>query len=405
MDIRSVLTVSWRALARNKMRSSLSMLGITIGIGAVICTIAIGQGGSHQIQEQLLSLGDNLVWIEAGGRNVNGVRTGNSETKSLTLEDAAAIQGSIPLVKSVSPNVDARIQIIYGNRNWNTSYRGVGPEYLAIRRWTISSGVPFTTQDVQSLANVCLIGQTIVQQLFGEEDPLGKTIRMNSLPVRVIGVLEAKGLSATGNDQDDVIFMPYSTAQHKLKGIDWLDDIWCSAVSPAAVVPAQDRIALLLRQRHHLRPDEPDDFNIRHPTDILQAQQQASETFSLMLASIASVSLLVGGIGIMNIMLVSITERTREIGVRMAVGATEKDVRMQFLSEALALSLLGGAFGVLAGVLASYGFSMTLEWPMTISITALVAAVLFSLAIGIFFGFYPAYKASRLDPIDALRYE
>jgi putative ABC transport system permease protein len=405
MDIRSVILVSWRALARNKMRSALSMLGITIGICAVICTIAIGQGGSQQIQEQLLSLGDNLVWIEAGGRNVNGVRTGNGETKSLTLDDAAAIQGSIPLVKMVSPNVDDRIQVIYGNHNWSTSYRGVGPEYLSIRRWTISSGVPFTTQDVQALANVCLIGQTIVDQLFGEENPLGKTIRMNSLPVPVIGVLEAKGLSATGNDQDDVVFMPYSTAQHKIKGIDWLDDIWCSAISPEAVIPAQDRIALLLRQRHHLRPDEPDDFNIRHPTDILQAQQQASETFSLMLASIASVSLLVGGIGIMNIMLVSITERTREIGVRMAVGATERDVRLQFLSEALALSLLGGAFGVLAGVLASLGFSVILEWPMTISTTALVAAVLFSIAIGVFFGFYPAYKASRLDPIEALRYE
>jgi len=405
MDIPSVISISGRALARNKLRSVLSMLGITIGICAVICTIAIGEGGSQQIQEQLLSLGDNLVWIEAGGRNVNGVRTGNSETKSLTLEDASAIQGSIPLVKLVSRNVDTRVQVVYGNHNWNTSCRGVSPEYMSIRRWTISSGVPFTVQDVQSLANVCLLGQTTVDQLFGAENPLGKTIRINSLPLRVIGVLEAKGLSTSGNDQDDTIFVPYSTMQHKIKGIDWLDDIWCSAISPEAVIPAQDRISLLLRQRHRLRPGEPDDFNIRHPADILQAQQQANATFSLMLASIASVSLLVGGIGIMNIMLVSITERTREIGVRMAVGATERDIRLQFLSEALALSLLGGSVGVLAGVLASYGFSAFLEWPMTISSVALTAAVLFSVAIGVFFGFYPAYKASRLDPIDALRYE
>ncbi len=405
MDFHNVLSVAFRALARNKLRAALSMLGITIGIGAVICTVALGEGGSQQIQDQLLSLGDNLIWIEAGGRNVNGVRSGNAGTKSLTFADAVAIRDSIPLIKSMSPHVDAHTQVVYGNRNWYTQYRGVSPEYLSIRRWPIASGVLFTEMDVQSLENVCVLGQTVVTQLFDNENPIGKTIRMNGLPFRVIGVLQAKGLSASGWDQDDTVIIPYTTAMHKVKGIDWLDDVWCSAISPEAIIPAQDQISRLLRQRHHLRPDEPDDFNIRHPEDILQAQKEASRTFSLMLASIASISLLVGGIGIMNIMLVSITERTREIGVRMAVGATEHDVRMQFLSEALALSLLGGTFGVLAGTLASFGFSTILEWPTTVSLTAIIVAALFSVAVGIFFGSYPAYKAARLDPIEALRYE
>ncbi len=405
MDLHSIFLVALRALARNKLRSALTILGITIGIGAVICTVAIGEGGSQLVQAQLLSLGDNFVWVEAGSRNVNGVRSGTRGTSSLTLGDAKAIQESIPLIKRVALNVDDPVQVVYGNQNWYTRYRGDSPEFLSIRRWLVVSGQPFTERDVETLANVCLLGQSLAETLFGNEDPLGKTIRVKNLPFRVIGVLAPKGLSSTGFDQDDVLIMPYTTAQKKIKGVDWLDDIWCSAISPEAILPAQEQIMRLLRQRHHLRYDEPDDFNIRHPEDILQAQQEANRTFTLMLASIASVSLLVGGIGVMNIMLVSVTERTREIGVRMAVGATEEDVQRQFLIEAIVLSLVGGVGGVATGIIASFGFSNALSWPMPISTLAIVVAAAFSVAIGIFFGYYPARRAATLDPIEALRYE
>ncbi len=394
-----------RTLARNKLRTALTMLGITIGIGAVICTVAIGEGGSNQIREQMLSLGDNFVWVEAGGRNVNGVRTGTGATKTLTLADMQAFLQAIPLIKSCSPQVDSRIQVVYGNQNWNTTYRGVSPEYLSIRRWSVEEGDPFSQEDVKASANVCLLGQTVVGYLFGDEDPLGKTIRVRDIPFKVIGVLQPKGQSATGFDQDDVILIPYTTAQHKVKGIDWLDDIMCSAISPDAVRPGQDQITLLLRERHHILSGQQDDFNIRSPEEILQAREEASRTLTFMLASVASVSLLVGGIGIMNIMLVSVTERTREIGVRMAVGATERDVHMQFLTEAIVLSILGGALGVLTGIFASRGLSKMLAWPMTISLETIVIAVLFSAATGVFFGYYPARKAASLDPIEALRYE
>ncbi|MGB0033848.1 MAG: ABC transporter permease [Candidatus Acidiferrales bacterium] len=405
MNFATAFRMAFRALGRNKMRTVLTMLGIMIGIGAVICTVAIGQGGSAMVHEQLVALGTNMVWVEAGGRNVNGIRTGNGATKTLTVEDAMAIERVVPMIDKVAPNVDGPVQVVYGNHNWYTTFRGISPEYFDIRRWYLARGSLFTKADVDRIANVCVIGNTIVDVLFGEEDPIGKTIRTAGLPCLVIGVLQPKGLATNGRDQDDFIMIPYTTAMKKLKGIDWLDDIFCSAVSPDAIVPAEKRVRGLLRQRHRLRHDEPDDFNVRHPEDALQAQEQASKTFTLMLASIASVSLLVGGIGIMNIMLVSVTERTREIGVRMAVGATEEDVQIQFLIEALALSLMGGAAGVLFGMSASASVSKLLKWPAIVSPLAIVIAAAFSAVIGIFFGYYPAHKASRLDPIEALRYE
>lgn len=393
-------------LSRNKMRTALTMLGITIGIAAVICTVAIGEGSSQQIRQQIANLGDNLVWVEAGGRNVNGVRTGNDATKTLTNDDATALPKEISLLKRCSPNTDGHVQIVYGNENWYTHMRGTAPDFLQIKNWPLSAGTNFSDNDVTMSAQVVLLGATVVKQLYRpNEDPIGTTVRINSLPFRVIGVLAEKGMTPYGWDQDDTASMPVSTAQRKIFGNYWLDDIFCSATSADAIGPADDLAERMLRQRHHLRPSETDDFNIRTPTQFLEAQEQASKTFTLMLACIASVSLLVGGIGIMNIMLVSVTERTREIGVRMAVGATEHDIQLQFLTEAIIVSLLGGACGVLVGIFASRLLASTLAWSMAIPPLAIVIAAAFALLVGLFFGFYPAQKAARLDPIEALRFE
>jgi putative ABC transport system permease protein len=405
LDLRTVLPEAIGGLASNKVRTALTMLGITIGIAAVICTVAIGEGGSNRVREQLQSLGDNFVWVEAGSRNFRGVRTGTGETKTLMVKDGEAILQSVPLIKSVAPNVDNRIQVVYGNQNWYTTYHGVSPEYFTIRRWGVATGSTFTRQDCELSTNVCLLGQTVIELLFGQEDPLGKTIRVGNLPFRVVGTLRAKGETATGQDQDDQIILPYTTAMHKIKGVNWLDDIMCSAVTPDAVRPAKEQIIRLLRQRHHLREGAPDDFNIRSPEEILQAQQETSRTFTILLASIASVSLLVGGIGIMNIMFVTVTERTREIGVRRALGATRHNVQTQFLIEAVLVCALSGAAGVALGVAASDVFAKVLGWAMIIPPRAILIAVFFSVFIGISFGFYPARKAALLDPIDALRYE
>ena len=405
MDLTAVLRVALRALGRNKMRTVLTMLGIIIGVGAVICTVAIGEGASNQVQEQLRNLGDNMIFVAAGSVNQHGVHLGSSATKTLTLADAKAIQQQIPLIGKLSPGVGAQTQVVYGNQNWNTGVRGASAEYLDIRRWSLREGSSFAQRDVDTAADVCLIGLTVVENLFGNEDPVGKTIRVQNLPFRVIGVLASKGQSPFGRDEDDTLIMPYTTVQKKIAGIDWLQFIMCSAASQAAIYPAQQQIASLLRERHHLRPDQDDDFIIRSPTDLAEAQAQSGRIMTILLASIASVSLLVGGIGIMNIMLVSVTERTREIGVRMAVGATEQDVQLQFLAEALVLSLLGGTVGVLAGVLGSMAVSGMLQWPTRIPPEAIGVAVLFSAGVGIFFGYYPARKAAHLDPIEALRYE
>ncbi len=405
MDIRATFRVAVRALARNKMRTALTMLGIIIGVGAVICTVAIGEGASQQVQEALNNLGDNLIFVMAGSINQGGVHLGTSATKTLTLADAKAIQQQVPDISRVSPGVGASAQVVYSNQNWFTQIRGVSPEYLDIRRWPVQKGSAFSHRDVESAADVCLIGTTVVENLFGEEDPLGKTVRVKNLPFRVIGVLSSKGQSPFGQDQDDCLITPYTTVQKKIAGIDWLNFIACSAASQEAIFSAQRQVSSLLRDRHHLRPDEDDDFQVRSPTDLAQTQEQSGRIMTILLASIASVSLLVGGIGIMNIMLVSVTERTREIGLRMAVGATEQDVQLQFLAEALALSLIGGTVGVLAGVVGAIGASGMLQWPTRIPPESVVIAVLFSLVVGIFFGYYPAHKAAHLEPIEALRYE
>ena len=405
MNRSALLKSALLALLRNKTRSLLTVLGITIGIAAVICVVAVGEAGQAQVEQQLNNLGDNFVWIEAGGRAVNGVRTGSHGTPTLTLEDAVAIRRQIPLIKAVSPNVDGSIQVIYGNQNWFTGYRGVSPEYLDIKRWVVDQGAAFTPDDVDNAADVCAIGRTVREQLFGVEDPIGKVIRLNGLPCKVVATLVPKGLSMSGQDQDDTILMPYTMVQKKIKGVTWLDDILCSAVSQDAVKLAGQEAAALLRDRHHLRPEMPDDFNIRNPEDIIQAQLAASRTLTVLLVTIASISLLVGGIGIMNVMLVSGTERTREIGVRVAVGATEAAIRLQFLGESVMLSLVGGTAGVLLGIAGTVVAGRALEWPMKLSPQAVLVAALFSVAVGVFFGYYPARKASLLDPIEALRAE
>jgi putative ABC transport system permease protein len=405
MNYAGLLRSALVALLRNKLRSSLTVLGITIGIAAVICVVAIGKAGQARVEQQLNNLGDNFVWIEAGGRAVNGVRTGTRNTTTLTVADAIAIKNQISLIKSVSPNVDDPIQVVYANQNWHTVYRGVGPDYFEIKRWFVDQGALFSQDEVDLAANVCVIGRSVRAQLFGVEDPIGKVIRMGTLPFQVVATLKPKGLSLSGQDQDDVVILPYTTAQKKIKGVVWLDDILCSAVSFDAVKTAGQEAAAILRDRHHLRPEEEDDFNIRNPEDIIQAQLDASKTLTILLIAVASISLLVGGIGIMNVMLVSVTERTREIGVRVAVGATDEAIRLQFLGESVMLSLVGGAAGVFAGIGASYLVGQTLRWPLQMSAEAVFVAALFSVAVGVFFGYYPARKASRLDPIDALRYE
>jgi putative ABC transport system permease protein len=405
VDSAAFFGASVTSLLRNKLRSSLTVLGITIGIAAVICVVAIGNAGQARVEQQLQNLGDNFVWIEAGGRAVNGVRTGPRGTKTLIYADVVAIKSQVPLIKNVSPNVDGSVQVIYGNQNWFTTFRGVSPEYFDIKRWMVDHGAVFAQDDVDRAADVCVIGQTVRRQLFGVEDPIGKVIRARSLPCKVVATLAPKGLSLSGQDQDDTILLPYSTAQKKLLGITWLDDILCSAISQDVVKLAGQQIAALLRERHHLRPEEEDDVNIRNPEDVIQAQLEASHTLTLLLIAIASISLLVGGIGIMNVMLVSVTERTREIGVRVAVGATEEAIQLQFLGESVMLSAVGGAAGVLVGIVGSFFVGRALGWPMQMSVEAVILAALFSIAVGVFFGYYPARKASRLDPIEALRYE
>jgi putative ABC transport system permease protein len=402
MHVATAIRIALRALARNKLRGGLTMLGISIGVGALICSVAVGQGASIQIEEQIRSLGANMIWIEAGGRNVNGVRTGSYGTKSLTLEDARAIQQQIPLVMNVSPHVNTRVPVVHGDQNWFTMVRGVSPEYLAVRTWRLASGSVFSRDEVDFATKVCVLGQTVVTNLFGREDPIGQSIRVQKIPCRVIGVLAPKGQSPIGQDQDDVVLMPFTTVQKKIKGISWLDDIMCSAVSPAAIGPAEKEIAALLRQRHPWTAVEGDDFNLRHPADVAQARAKSQNIMTLLLASIASVALVVAGIGIMNIMLVSVTERTREIGIRLAVGARARDILFQFLTEAVTLSLIGGGIGIGLGLLGSYGIAYFAQWRTLIRADSIVVAVGFAGGVGIFFGFYPARRASRLDPIEAL---
>ncbi len=406
MNLHTVLREAWTSLQRHWIRSLLTVLGIAVGVGAFICVVAIGNAGSSSIEDQLQSLGDNFIWVEAGSRMRNGMRLGARGTRSLILSDAQAIVQQVRLIKRMCPNVDGHLQVVYGGENWTTQYRGVTPEFVEIRRWYVRAGAFFTSADVEADAPVCVLGQTVVDYLFGnQENPVNQTIRVQNMPCRVVGVLQRKGFSATGHDQDDFVLMPITTVQKRLTGTFWLDDIFLSAVSREAMPEATKEIVALLRERHHLNVTEDNDFNIRRPEDAVQAQLETSQVMTLLLASIATLSLIVGGIGIMNIMLVSVTQRTREIGIRLAVGATEWDVQLQFLSEAIALSLLGGALGLLVGLGSSYAVENLFQFPTKLTPAIFATGALFSASIGILFGYYPARKASQLDPIQGLRYE
>jgi putative ABC transport system permease protein len=407
MNILSIIRIAFRALARNKMRAALTMLGIIIGVSAVIAMVSIGQGAQASVQAQIENMGTNLLFISAGAQNVGGVRSGAGDTgtNTLTAEDLEAIRREVPSVAMVTPNVNARSQLVSGNLNWSTSLQGVSEQFPDVRKWTVQSGEFFTETDVRTAARVIVLGQTIADNLFPGMDPVGQTVRVMNLPFRVVGVMARKGQDPQGRDQDDTALTPYTTVQKKILGSPRLQIAYVSAISQDATYTAQAQITDLLRQRHKLSANEADDFTVRNMTDVAEAANETNNIMTILLGSIAGVSLLVGGIGIMNIMLVSVTERTREIGIRMAIGARSSAVRTQFLIESIVLSLTGGFAGILLGIAASLAIPLMLGWPTLVSTTAIVGSVIFSAAVGIFFGYYPARKAAGLDPIEALRYE
>jgi putative ABC transport system permease protein len=397
--------IAGRALRRNKMRTLLTMLGMIIGVGAVIASVSITNGAKSQVEAQIASLGENMLLIFPGSYSSSGARLGWGNWHSLQLEDALAIQTQVPGVTAVSPENNTRAQIISGNQNWNTRVRGESPQYLQIRQWPLAEGEMFGEAQVRTAAKVCVIGKTVAQQLFLNEDPLGKMIRLRDVPCQIIGVLQPKGLSPMGEDQDDLVIVPYTTELKRINREDWLDVILVQAVSAKAMPIVQQEITSLLVQRHHLKQNGDRDFIVRSQEDIAQAASTTARVMGVLLAGVAAVSLVVGGIGIMNIMLVSVTERTREIGIRMAVGARGGDILVQFLIEAVTLSLIGGVIGIAGGAGCSKLLAYFTHWPTLTPMLWIGIASISSALIGIISGFYPAWKASKLDPIEALRYE
>ncbi len=399
-----------RALRVNVMRSVLTTLGIIIGVAAVIIMVSVGAGAEARVAELIHSLGSNLIIILPGTTTAGGIRLGSGTLPTITEDDASAIQRDVPGVQVTASSVRGVGQVVYGNLNWSTVVFGITPEYLQAREWELAEGRDFTADEVKGAAKVVLLGTTVVKNLFPDQSPIGQVIRIKRVPFEVIGVLKAKGQSMVGQDQDDTIFIPLSTARQRVLGGRALSGRLVGSIivkvrEAGLVSGVESQVRELLRQRHRLRPGQEDDFFIRNLSQVLETRAESSRAMSLLLAAVASVSLIVGGIGIMNIMLVSVTERTREIGLRMAVGARRKDILAQFLIEAITLSMIGGLIGIGLGVGGSLTVHVVAEWPMIIEAASIVLAFAFSAAVGIFFGFYPARKASRLDPIEALRYE
>ena len=402
------LRIALRALVVNKMRSALTMLGIIIGVGAVIAMIAVGSGAQKRIAEQIASMGSNLIMIMSGSSTSGGMRFGAGTVPTLTADDAKAIQTEIPGVKYTAPSINGVAQVVYGNQNWSTIIIGTTPEVLDIRDWPVAAGRPFTQQDVDGATKVCLLGRTVAENLFGGIDPVGQIVRIKKVPFNVVGVLAAKGQSTWGQDQDDIIFVPLSIAQKQLFGMQFpgmVRTIAIQARGPEVMTEVEEQITDLLRQRHRIQPNQENDFSVRNLTEVMSSAEQSAKVMSLLLGAIASISLIVGGIGIMNIMLVSVTERTREIGIRIAVGAKGKDILLQFLIESLVLSLIGGTLGIGIGMAGTLILSSFTQWPVLFSIKAILLSFVFSGSVGVFFGFYPARKASLLNPIEALHYE
>ena len=412
MKFTATILMALRALRRNKLRTVLTMLGIIIGVAAVIAMVAIGNGATTQVEGQIAALGQNVILIFSGSFTQAGVRAGWNNAGTLKIEDADAILREIPDAIAVSPEVRTGSQVGAGNQNWFTQVQGESPDYFGIRNWPFTEGGSFSEQDVRSANKVAVIGQTIVQQVFGNDDPIGQILRVKGVPFTVVGILTKKGLSVMGQDQDDVVIMPYTSAMKRLMGQTNLRTINVQAISPDKIQSVQTQITDLLRQKHKITPGHDDDFTIHNQEEFTEAATATSRILTILIVAIASVSLLVGGIGIMNIMLVSVTERTREIGIRMAVGAHGKDILMQFLIEATSLSTMGGIIGIGLGIGTSKLLSIAWkfipnfpQWPTLVSPLSVVLSFVFSACVGIFFGFYPARKAAALDPIEALRYE
>jgi putative ABC transport system permease protein len=408
MSFIMTLRIAFKALGRNKMRSSLTMLGIIIGVGAVIAMIAIGSGAKARIQEQIASMGSNLLIVLSGSATSGGIRSGSGSVPTLTLEDAKAIASELSAVKYAAPVLPGITQVVFGNQNWSTVTYATTPEALLIRDLPAVRGRSLTQADVDGAAKVCLVGQTVADNLFGEIDPVGQVVRIKKFPFIVVGVLADKGQTTWGQDQDDVVYVPLKTGQRLLLGRQFpgmVRSISVQATDADTLKLAEDQITQLLRQRHRIRASQDNDFTVRNLTEAMSTAEESARVMSILLGAIASISLLVGGIGIMNIMLVSVTERTREIGTRMAVGARGRDILWQFLVESLVLSLIGGVIGIILGVGASQIISQMFKWPTLVSIQSLLLSFSFSGGVGIFFGFYPARKAARMDPIEALRYE
>ena len=410
MNLLATLRVALNALRVNLLRSVLTMLGIIIGVAAVITMLAVGSGAEARIKEQIKSLGSNLMIITAGARTANGARIGTGITPDLTEDDAAAISREVPEVEAVAPTYRGSAQVVFGNANWATQVFGITPDYFTVRNWTLESGRMFEPAEMSGAGKVALIGQTVARELFGDVDPMDQTIRIKNVPVTIVGVLGRKGQNMTGNDQDDVIMVPLATARNRIVGVEagkprQVGMIQIKVFDGESMGETEDKIRALLRQRLRTADGQPDPITVRNLTEMLAAQEESSKVMSMLLAAVASVSLLVGGIGIMNIMLVSVTERTREIGLRMAVGARGADILTQFLVEAVTLSLVGGLIGVALGIGGSWMIAEFAGWQTQLSTASIALAVSFSAAIGIFFGFYPARKAARLLPIQALRYE
>ena len=410
MNLIGLFRVAMRALAINKLRSLLTMLGIIIGVAAVIVMIAVGSGAQARVEEQIRSLGSNLLLILSGTTTAGGVRMGFGSNQTISEEDAAAIPREIPGTMA-APALRGTAQLIWGNQNWSTVIFGVTPEYIEVRQWDIAAGRIFDASDMAGAAKVCLVGETVARQLFGGTDPLGQVIRVRRVPFTVIGVLESKGQSMMGHDQDDLILMPITTARKRVLGSGNLakqrsvGTIWVKVAEGYDMKAAEEQVRALLRQRHRLQPGQDDDFSLRNLEEVAATQEASSRVLALLLAAVASVSLVVGGIGIMNIMLVSVTERTREIGLRMAVGARTRDILGQFLVEAVTLSLIGGLAGIAIGIATAVAIAQFAGWRIVLSPESVLLAVAFAFAIGVFFGFYPARKAARLNPVEALRFE